>query len=264
LRRGRAAPLARDMAKARHRTSLQALSQLAEPLDGGFRIRDDPPLVTHVADPSLAERLHRFFHLYRSTLQEDRRHLLERYRCVDYALKVVGVGSVGTRCYIALLTSDQEDDPLFLQVKEARPSVLEPHLAKSRYENQGHRVVIGQRLMQSASDIFLGWSRDPEADYYVRQLRDMKGAADLTAMTAADLADYAGLCGWTLARAHARSGDAALIAGYLGKSDKFDDAIAAFAKAYADQTERDYETFRAAVKQGRIEVRKELATDEHR
>jgi uncharacterized protein (DUF2252 family) len=251
------------MAKARRRNSLQALSRLAEPANGSFRIRDNPPLVTHDADASLAERLRRFFHVYRGTLQEDRRHLLERYRFADFALKVVGVGSVGTRCYIALLTSDQEADPLFLQLKEARPSVLEPYLPKTRYENQGHRVVTGQRLMQSASDIFLGWSRDPDAHYYVRQLRDMKGAAEIEEMTAADLAQYASLCGWTLARAHARSGDAALIAGYLGKSDKFEDAIALFARAYADQTLQDYEAFQTAVKRGRIAAMSEPETHTH-
>lgn len=258
FRRGGGASLARDMAKARQRNNLHALSRLAEPVDGSFRIRDNPPLVTHVDDQSLADRLRRFFHLYRGTLQEDRRHLLERYRFADYALKVVGVGSVGTRCYIALLTSNQEADPLFLQIKEARPSVLEPHLPKSRYENQGHRVVNGQRLMQSASDIFLGWSRDPDGDYYVRQLRDMKGAAEVEVMTTADLAQYASLCGWTLARAHARSGDAAPIAGYLGKSEKFEDAIAAFARAYSDQTQRDYEAFQAAVRQGGIMANADL------
>jgi uncharacterized protein (DUF2252 family) len=165
---------------------------------------------------------------------------------------VVGVGSVGTRCYIMLLDASHSEDPLFLQIKEALPSVLEPHAGPSQYRNHGRRVVVGQHMMQASSDIFLGWSSDGEHHYYVRQLRDMKGTADLLTMRGSDLIQYAALCGWVLARAHARSGDAAAIAGYLGKSEVFDDAVAAFADAYADQTEKDYETFKVAVQSGRI------------
>jgi uncharacterized protein (DUF2252 family) len=164
----------------------------------------------------------------------------------------VGVGSVGTRCFIVLLDASHSKDPLLLQIKEAQASVLEPHLGRSRFHNAGRRVVSGQRLLQSASDIFLGWSSEAGHDYYVRQLRDMKATADLEAVSGADLLDYAALCGWVLARAHARSGDPALIAGYLGKGEVFDEAVAAFAVAYADQTEKDYKVFRAAVRSGRL------------
>ncbi len=234
------------------RNSLQALSKLAQVTDGRLHIRENPPLVTHVAESSVSETLRRFFSGYKSSLQDDRRRLLDRYRFVDFALKVVGVGSVGTRCYVVLLDGSHSKDPLFLQIKEAQASVLEAHLGNSKQHNHGHRVVSGQRLMQSASDIFLGWYSEGEYHYYVRQLRDMKGGADLTTMSREDFIGYAELCGWVLARAHARSGDAAAIAGYLGKSDVFDRAIAGFAAAYADQTQRDYEAFQQAVKCGRI------------
>jgi uncharacterized protein (DUF2252 family) len=244
--------MARDLSKARRRNSLQALSKLALPVNGTLRLLEDPPLVSHIQDPKLAETMVRFMHSYLATLQDDRRTLIERYRFVDFALKVVGVGSVGTRCYIILLDSSHAEDPLLLQVKEARPSVLEPHLERSKQHNAGHRVVSGQRLMQSASDIFLGWSSEAGHDFYVRQLRDMKGTAELEGMSAATLADYAALCGWVLARAHARSGDAAMLSGYLGKSDAIDDAIVRFANAFADQNDRDFETFQAAVKSGRL------------
>jgi uncharacterized protein (DUF2252 family) len=241
-----------DLNKARRRNSVQALSKLAKPVGGHLRIVDNPPLVSHVIDPSLSEALRRLFHGYSLSLQDDRRTLLQRYRLVDFALKVVGVGSVGTRSYILLLDSSHSEDPLFLQIKEAGTSVLEPHVGKSKYHHHGRRVVTGQRLMQSVSDIFLGWTSEGGHDYYVRQLRDMKGTADLEAMSGSDLVDYAALCGWVLARAHARSGDAAILSGYLGRNDVFDEAVAAFAHAYADQTERDYDTFQLAVKAGRI------------
>ncbi len=241
-----------DLDKARRRNRLQALSRLAAQFEGRWKIVDNPPLVHHVADAGFAEGLQRLFASYRTTLQDDRRTLAERYRVLDFALKVVGVGSVGTRCYILLLDSCYSDDPLFLQIKEAEASVLEGHLPHSACANHGQRVVNGQRLMQSASDIFLGWTSDGERHYYVRQLRDMKGAANLDKMTGANLVEYAGLCGWVLARAHARSGDAAAIAGYLGKNDEFDEAIAAFARAYADQTEHDFAAFKEAVNLGRI------------
>jgi uncharacterized protein (DUF2252 family) len=241
-----------DLEKARRRNRLQALSKLVAIQKGQMRIVDNPPLVHHIGDSTLRKALPRLIDGYCQSLQEDRRGLVERYRFVDFALKVVGVGSVGTHCYIVLLDSSHREDPLFLQIKEAQASVLEPGTDRAVTCNHGFRVVRGQRLMQSASDIFLGWTCDGGRDYYVRQLRDMKGAADLEAMDATDLADYAGLCGWVLARAHARSGDPAALAGYLGKGDEFDEAIAAFAEAYADQTERDYDTFKAAVNAGKI------------
>src|SRR5271166_5622398 len=169
----------------------------------------------------------------------------------DSAVKVVGVGSVGTRCYLSLLLAD-EDDPLFLQFKEARRSVLESPRGKSRYAHQGFRVVEGIRVMQAATDIFLGWARTRGHDYYVRQFRDMKVSAEVETFKPSTLVGYADMCGWALARAHAKSGDAAMIAGYLGSSDQFDDALAQYSEAYADQAERDYETFRAAIRSGRL------------
>ena len=247
---GDTAPL--DLARARRRNRLQALSKLVQIHKGQMRIVDNPPLVHHVSDAGLSGKLTKLMAGYCQSLQEDRRNLVERYRLVDFALKVVGVGSVGTHCYILLLDSSHHEDPLFLQIKEAQASVLEPQVVASSAGNHGFRVVSGQRLMQSASDIFLGWTSDGGRDFYVRQLRDMKGAANLEAMHGADLIDYAGLCGWVLARAHARSGDPAALAGYLGKNDEFVEAIAKFADAYADQTERDYEKFKAAVNAGRI------------
>jgi uncharacterized protein (DUF2252 family) len=209
-----------------------------------------------VDDEGLSLSLRRLFGGYYTTLQDDRRELIQRYRFVDFALKVVGVGSVGTRCFIILLDGSHHEDPLFVQIKEARASVLEPHAGRSRFNNHGRRVVAGQRLLQSASDIFLGWSREGQHDYYFRQLRDMKATANLAVMSGSDLVAYAELCGWVLARAHARSGDAALIAGYLGKSDLFEEAVSRFAKAYADQTEADYEKFQAAVRSGRLPAEK--------
>jgi uncharacterized protein (DUF2252 family) len=221
-------------------------------VDGHLRIVETPPLVSHVRDERVNEGLRRVFRGYYESLSDDHRALVERYRFVDAALKVVGVGAVGTRCYIMLFDASHSKDPLFLQIKEAQASVLEPHAGPCKYRNQGRRVVVGQRLMQAASDIFLGWASDGEHCYYVRQLRDMKGSANLPTMNGTDLVDYAELCGWVLARAHARSGDAAMIAGYLGKSEAFDDAITSFAVRYADQTEKDYEALRAAVRRGRI------------
>ena len=197
---------------------------------------------------------------YRRTLEIDRRRLLERYEFVDLARKVVGVGSVGTRAWIALLLGRDERDPLFLQIKEAQPSVLEEFAGRSDYRNAGHRVVSGQRLMQAASDIFLGWLRVTEGldgrrrDFYVRQLRDWKGSAEIEAMVPKGMGIYAEMCGWTLARAHARSGDPVAIAAYLGKKDVFDRAIAAFARAYADRNEADYALLKEAVDSGRLEA----------
>ena len=203
---------------------------------------ENPPLLTHVDECDqawMAEVLAR----YRATLSDERRGLLGRYRPVDAARKVVGVGSVGTRCYVVLLLGDRHDDPLLLQVKQATASVLEPYAGRSRYRHPGHRVVNGQRLLQTASDIFLGWAGDGTCDYYLRQLWDMKGSVNLDTLDPADLVPYARLCGWVLARAHARSGDAVAISGYLGSGDGFDRAVAGFAEAYADQTEADYAAF---------------------
>jgi uncharacterized protein (DUF2252 family) len=221
---------------------------------GGLRkIKDNPPVIYHVHEfaRNFEKQRVKFTEEYKQSLQADRRHLYERYHYQDSAIKVVGVGSVGTRCYLSLLLAD-DDDPLFLQVKEARRSVLEPPRGKSRYAHQGFRVVEGQRVMQAASDIFLGWARTKEHDYYLRQFRDMKVSAEVETFRPGTLVGYASLCGWTLARAHAKAGDAAMIAGYLGSNDQFDDALAQYAEAYADQAERDFETFQAAIRSGRL------------
>lgn len=246
--------LGKAVRKARGRDSLQALSKLTTVVDGHRRIIDDPPLLIRIPEgDEVRIQINAILESYRRTLQDDRRHLLDRYRFVDVARKVVGVGSVGTRAYVVLLEGRDEDDPLFLQVKEAVASVLEGPVHPSNYAHHGHRVVAGQRLMQTASDIFLGWFRGTEGrDYYWRQLRDMKGSAEVERMSSDELVLYAGLCGWALARAHARSGDRVQIAAYLGKSERFDGAIADFAHAYADQTERDHAALCAAVKAGKL------------
>jgi uncharacterized protein (DUF2252 family) len=230
------------LAAAQHHTNLDALPRLTEPAAGGRRFVEDPPLLTHVdecGEDWVGEVLAR----YRASLPEERRRLLARFRPHDAARKVVGVGSVGTRCYVVLLLGARDDDPLLLQVKQATASVLEPYAGRSRHRHHGRRVVAGQRLLQTASDIFLGWTGDGAAHYYVRQLWDMKGSMQLETMSGADLVEYGRLCGWVLARAHARSGDAAAISGYLGTGDRFDGAVADFAEAYADQTETDYAEF---------------------
>jgi uncharacterized protein (DUF2252 family) len=246
--------LSKAVRKARGRDSLQALSRLTKIVDGQRMIIDDPPLLVRIPEgDEIRGQIYAILESYKRTLQEDRRHLLERYRFVDAARKVVGVGSVGTRAYVVLLAGRDENDPLFLQVKEAGPSVLEGHVPSSTNEHHGHRVVAGQRLMQAASDIFLGWFRGTAGrDFYWRQLKDMKGSAVVEGMSPDELVIYAGLCGWALARAHARSGDRVRIAAYLGKSERFDGAIADFAEAYADQTERDHAALCAAVKSGRL------------
>jgi uncharacterized protein (DUF2252 family) len=240
--------------KARGRDSLQALSKLTRVVDGRRMIDDDPPLLVRVPEgDEIRGHIYAILESYKRTLQEDRRHLLDRYRFVDVARKIVGVGSVGTRAYVVLLEGRDQDDPLFLQVKEAGASVLESYVESSTYEHHGHRVVAGQRLMQAASDIFLGWFRGTEGrDFYWRQLRDMKGSAQVERMSPDELVLYARLCGWALARAHARSGDRLQIAAYLGKSERFDVAIADFAKEYADQIEQDHAALCAAVKSGRV------------
>ena len=252
--------------KARTRDSLQALSKLGELVDGRYRIVSQPPLVVParelatmygISSGQIEQAIHEQFRAYRATLQDDRRLLLERFEVVDIARKVVGVGSVGTRAFIVLLQGRDEQDPLFLQVKEATSSVLEDHLPKSRYKQHGERVVQGQRLMQAASDIYLGWTKGAEAGryFYWRQLRDMKGSADVESLGPGALAFYARQCGWTLARAHARSGDPIAIAKYLGKGDVFDESIADFSARYADQNERDYEAFVEAIRSGRLEAK---------
>ncbi|MFF4584376.1 DUF2252 domain-containing protein [Streptomyces sp. NPDC001388] len=239
-----------SLTRARRRTSLQALGRLTEHVDGRRRIIHDPPLL-QPAGVSDSAALRKIFSDYRSTLSEERRLLLDRYRFVDAARKVVGVGSVGLRCFIVLLAGRDADDPLFLQIKEARASVLEAHLPSGPYLHPGHRVVAGQRLLQAASDIFLGWMTGPQGRaYYWRQLRDMKGSADVVGMTPGELTAYARLCGSALARAHARSGDRIAIAGYLGGADTFERAVADFALAYADRTAADHAALGAAVAAG--------------
>src|SRR5262245_31565547 len=247
--------------RARTRDSLQALTKLGEVVDGSYRIVSRPTAGVPVRDladtvelapDALEKAIREQFRAYRSSLEDDRRHLLERFKIVDVARKVVGVGSVGTRSYIVLLQGRDRDDPLFLQVKEATTSVLEGPVRKSRYQ-PGERVVRGQRLMQAASDIFLGWTGVlGDRYFYWRQLRDMKGSANIEAMKPPALTFYAEICGWALARAHARTGDPVAIAAYLGKSDTFDRAITAFAKAYADQNEQDYARFTKAISADRI------------
>lgn len=203
---------------------------------------------------AIGKHVRQMFQQYRETLPEERRILLDRYELVDVARKVVGVGSVGTRCAVALLMAGPHD-PLFLQFKEARASVLEPYAGKSRYTNQGERVVTGQRMLQSASDVFLGWTGDDHGhNFYFRQFRDMRMKIDVERMSKQDWFEYVELCGWVLARAHARTGDPAWIAGYLGKTELFDEAIERFAVAYADQTERDYNYFLKAIRARRIRV----------
>jgi uncharacterized protein (DUF2252 family) len=251
--------------KAHTRDSLQALSKLAERVDGHYRIVSQPPIVVPARDVEAAfgvspeemqRTIHEQFRAYRSTLQDDRRQLLERFEVIDVARKVVGVGSVGTRAFIVLLQGRDQQDPLFLQVKEATASVLGDHLPKSRFRQHGERVVQGQRLMQAASDIFLGWTKGVEANRYMywRQLRDMKASVVVENMSARGLVFYAGICGHTLARAHARSGDPVALAAYLGKKDRFDHSIADFSERYADQNERDYDEFTKAVRSGRLDA----------
>lgn len=247
---GRRRRVESSLGRARRRTSLQALGKLTEVVDGRRRIIHDPPLL-EPAGASDSASLRKIFSDYRSTLSEERRLLLDRYRFVDAARKVVGVGSVGMRCFVVLLAGRNDDDPLFLQIKEARKSVLEEYLPSGPYVHPGHRVVAGQRLLQAASDIFLGWMTGPQGRaFYWRQLRDMKETADVAGMNPADLAQYARLCGTALARAHARSGDRIAVAAYLGASDTFERAVADFALQYADRTADDHAALGAAVAAG--------------
>lgn len=254
------------LAKARTRDSMQALSKLTTEVDGKRRIVSDPPLIVpveelfaEVGSEALYEQIGELITKYVRTLQSDRRHLVRQFSMVQMARKVVGVGSVGTRAWIILLEAGDGQEPLFLQAKEAQASVLSDYCGRSRYANEGQRVVAGQHLMQAASDIFLGWQRTTgvdsiDRDFYVRQLRDWKLSVPTEQMIPSGMAVYAGLCGWTLARAHARSGDRISIAAYLGKSDAFDVAVADFAEAYADQNERDHAALAAAVADGRAEA----------
>jgi hypothetical protein len=240
-------------AKARGRDQLRAASKLTEIRDGKRVIIEQPPVIQRVEIPGGAEALREVFEDYRATMAESRREFLERYHFTDFALKVVGVGSVGTRCFVMILEGRDENDPLILQAKEAVPSVLEEHFAASSYANHGERVVIGQRLMQATPDIFLGWTRSRAGrDFYIRQLWDMKGSVDTSTLQPVGLGFYAGICAWALARAHARSGDSAAIAAYLGTSETFDGAIADFAETYADQNERDHRAYRAAIEAGQV------------
>jgi uncharacterized protein (DUF2252 family) len=255
------------VSKARTKDSMQAFDKLTHVVDGEPRIISDPPLIVPVEEMMsteqaawLKENVHELLRTYRRSLLGDRRQLLEDFRFVDMAHKVVGVGSVGTRAWIILLLGRDDRDPLFLQAKEAQDSVLAPFVGKSRFANQGQRVVEGQRFMQAASDIFLGWERakglsGEQRDFYVRQLRDWKGSWPPEAMNPKAMGVYGQACARTLARAHARSGDRIAMGSYLGKSDVFDHAIAAFAEAYADQNDHDYQALADAAKSGRVEVK---------
>jgi uncharacterized protein (DUF2252 family) len=262
--------LTRTVARARTRDSLQAFERLTRFVGGEPRITADPPLVVPAGDllppgvdrDQLVDRVRRILRGYRATLVPERRVLLDRFRVVDIAHKVVGVGSVGTRCWIVLLLGRDASDPLFLQVKEAGPAALEQFLGRGRYRNAGQRVVLGQRVMQAVSDIFLGWCHQEgddgvTRDYHVRQLRDGKGGIEVEGLPAAGLRSYGSLCGWTLARAHARSGDAVTIGAYLGAGPAFDRAAGAFARTYADQTERDHRALLDAISTGRVMARPE-------
>jgi uncharacterized protein (DUF2252 family) len=253
------------LAKARTRDSMSAFEKLTHMVDGEPRIVSDPPLIVPYVDlaegeqrAQIFEAMHQLVRSYRQTLEADRRVLVEQFRLIDVARKVVGVGSVGTRAWIVLMLGRDGQDPLFLQTKEAEASVLEEHLGASPYRNHGQRVVVGQRLMQAASDIFLGWLHTDAGldgqprDFYCRQLRDWKGSAVIEQMIPKGMAAYGRLCGWTLARAHARSGDRIAISSYLGKSTVFDRALVEFCHAYADQNQRDYDELANAVKTGKI------------
>jgi uncharacterized protein (DUF2252 family) len=235
-----------------HHDAVHELPKLTTLVDGERRITERPPTLIKQADVTqlLADSTLR---AYRETLQEDRRVLLDRYRLVDYALKVVGVGSVGLGAYVGLFTGGSDDDPLFLQAKQAEASVYERYLGPSEHGSHGERVVTGQRRLQAASDILLGWAVGPRGRHmYCRQLQDQKGSAVIDTMTPEELATWGELCAWALARGHARSGDPAVIAGYLGTDDAFDHAMATFAEAYADQNERDHAALLAAIKSGRV------------
>ena len=251
--------LTKQLAKESSRSPLEhEFPKLAQVKNGSARITDNPPLIFHLDhEVKHFDRVVReAFRLYRSTLADERKALLDQFALADIAASVVGVGSVGTRCAILLMMAGQ-DDPLFLQVKEARTSVLEPYAGTSVYANRGQRVVAGQRLMQVASDVFLGWTDDGSRHFYVRQLRDIKIKPVVELLDVKAMSTYADWCGWALARAHAKSGDPAMISGYLGRSRRFDDAIVSFAVAYADQNERDHRALLKAIRAGKIDVQQE-------
>jgi uncharacterized protein (DUF2252 family) len=253
-----------NVARVRTKDSMRALAKLCRTVDGQLRIAGNPPFVTPIEDvvpgaeqEHLEEVARRMIRTYRRTLPHDRRHLLESYRYVHAARKVVGVGSVGARTWILLMVGRDDADPLFLQFKEAQASVLEPFLGKSRYSQHGQRVVEGQRMMQAAPDVLLGWERiitidGEQKDFYIRQLWDSKGSAEIEVMDPSGLEAYGTICGWTLARAHARSGDRIAIASYLGGGEAFDRAMTLFAETYADQNDRDYRALQDAVVSGRV------------
>jgi uncharacterized protein (DUF2252 family) len=253
----------RDIKKARKRTSLKALTKFCDRVQGEYLIRPDHPVIVRFPierNPGMLDELRSAIAQYRETLQADRREVLRRYYFGDFARKVVGVGSVGTECFVLLLNGDRDDEPLFLQLKEAQESVLAPFAGSSEYEHQGERVVRGQRMIQATADVFLGWTKgiaidgQRSRDYYVRQMRDMKGSMDVPAMDSEQLSYYGRLCGWALARGHARTGRASMIFGYLGGDEDFDDAIADFALAYAEQNEKDYQRLADAVANGRVQA----------
>jgi uncharacterized protein (DUF2252 family) len=260
----------KELAKARTRDSMQALDKLTEVVDGKTRFVSNPPLIVPIEElvpeaegAELTTRMRDLLHSYSHTLQSDRRHILGQFQFVGIARKVVGVGSVGTRAWVVLLVGSDGSDPLLLQAKEAQESVLARFVGKSLYANEGERVVAGQHLMQASSDIFLGWDQvdgldGVKRDFYVRQLRDWKGSVDTDVMIPPGMSIYGRLCGWTLARAHARSGDRIAIASYLGTGKSFDNAVASFAEAYADQNERDYDALKQAAAKGRITVQSGL------
>jgi uncharacterized protein (DUF2252 family) len=270
LDRASTAAVEKDIAKARARDSMSALAKLTHSVDGRPRIIDQSPLIVPVDQlagqsdrADLFSALESVMAAYAETLEHDRRVLLDQFTLADFARKVVGVGSVGTRSWIALLLGRDDDEPLFMQIKEANASVLEPYLAASEFANHGERVVVGQRLMQAASDILLGWmnvEKDLDGqsrDYYARQLRDWKGSVDVDQMSAGEMVRYGNVCGWTLARAHARSGDRLAIAAYLGNGDRFDRALSTFSTAYADQNQRDYDELIEAAASGQVAAQKD-------
>jgi uncharacterized protein (DUF2252 family) len=249
--------------KAQTKDSCHALDKLTEEINGEYRIKSEPPVLVPLRElrdeleltgRNLLTLVTDGFEFYQQSVADDCKHLLDRFHLVDVALKVVGVGSVGTQCMILLLEGRDRRDPLFLQIKQANRSVLEEYLEPGPYQNQGQRVIEGQRLMQAVSDIFLGWTRSEISgkDFYWRQLRDWKGSVDVENVNVDDLKYLARLCGWTLARAHARSGDPVAIAGYLGSSNSFDAALVEFAESYADQNEKDYEAFMAQIRSGKL------------
>jgi uncharacterized protein (DUF2252 family) len=244
----------KQLDKAKTNTSARVISKLTvTSAEGVPRIIDQPPILSHSQELQSEELIRRFFETYRTTVRNDVQLLLHSFRLVDVARKVVGVGSVGTRCYIALLL-DRNDSPLFLQVKEADRSVLEPYWKRTKVERQGQRVVEGQQIMQAASDVFLGWASDYGRDFYVRQFKDMKGSVEISDLSAPALREYLELCGWTLARAHAQSGAAKEISEYLGNGEQFDEAITAFARSYADQNTLDHQGLVDAVRAGKIDA----------